>query len=369
MSADPLKVLLTNRILRGHSGTETYVRDLALALLRRGHRPYVYCPVLGPIAEELDRATVPVVAKLDDLGVAPDVIHGNDHPQFMEALSYFPNIPGIFLCHSWDAPTAFPPLHPRIRAYAAVDYTCKERVLAIGIPEERVHVLLNAVDLNRFQLREPLPERPRKALIFTNYSYDVTPIEAACRELGIALDRRGDASQNRTANPEQILGTYDIVFGKARAALEAMASGCAVVICDFRGLGGLVTSDRWEQLRRLNFGVRTMQTPLTPEVLRREIEKYDSLDARAVAMRVRNECSLEALVSQWEELFGEVIAEQRSAPQNYAEEGRAMARYLRDWGFERRREWERQKILSWVPEWLVRWVQRRIASSYKPSGT
>ena len=368
MSADALKVLLTNRILRGHSGTETYVRDLALALLRRGHRPYVYCPVLGPIAEELDHATVPVVSDLDDLGVTPDVIHGNDHPQFMEALSYFSNIPGIFLCHSWDAPTAVPPHHPRVRAYVAVDQTCKERVLASGIPEERVHVLLNAVDLDRFQLRDPLPEKPRRALIFSNYSYDVAPIEAVCKEMGIALERRGDASKNRTANPEQILGTFDIVFAKARAALEAMACGCAVVICDFRGIGGLVTSDRWEQLRRLNFGARTMQMPLTTETLRREVERYDSRDAHAVAMRVRNECSLETLTSQWEELYGEVIAEQRGAPQDLAEEGRAMARYVRDWGFERRREWERQKILSWVPAWLVRWMQRRIASSYRPSG-
>jgi hypothetical protein len=34
------------------------------------------------------------------------------------------------------------------------------------------------------------------------------------------------------AKPEEILGGYDLVFAKARSAIEAMAVGTAVVICD-----------------------------------------------------------------------------------------------------------------------------------------
>ena len=39
------------------------------------------------------------------------------------------------------------------------------------------------------------------------------------------------------ARPEEALGSYDIVFAKARAAAEAVATGTAVVLCDVAGAG------------------------------------------------------------------------------------------------------------------------------------
>lgn len=54
-----------------------------------------------------------------------------------------------------------------------------------------------------------------------------------------------------------MLGGYDLVFAKARCALEAMAVGCAVVLCDVGGLGPLVTRAQVQHLRRWNFGRRT----------------------------------------------------------------------------------------------------------------
>ena len=55
----PISVLFTNNALATRAGTETYVRDAALALLRRGHRVAAFSLVLGEIADELRRATVP----------------------------------------------------------------------------------------------------------------------------------------------------------------------------------------------------------------------------------------------------------------------------------------------------------------------
>jgi hypothetical protein len=56
-----LTVLVTNLILNGRSGTESVARNLALALRDLGHRPIVYSPRLGPIAEELRSSAVCVV--------------------------------------------------------------------------------------------------------------------------------------------------------------------------------------------------------------------------------------------------------------------------------------------------------------------
>src|SRR6478735_3119706 len=67
----PLNVLITNCALSGQSGTEMYVCDLARCLLRRGHRPLVYCPSLGPLAERLSTATIGVVNDLNQIQRQP----------------------------------------------------------------------------------------------------------------------------------------------------------------------------------------------------------------------------------------------------------------------------------------------------------
>ena len=64
LTMQPISVLFTNNALGARGGSETYIRDVALALLQRGHRPVAFSLLLGDVAEELRRATVPVV---DDL--------------------------------------------------------------------------------------------------------------------------------------------------------------------------------------------------------------------------------------------------------------------------------------------------------------
>ena len=106
-----LRVLVTNRILSNRTGTELYVRDLALALRRRGHHPIVYSPLIGPVADEIRAATIPVVDDLARVGSAPDVIHGHHGLETLVALLAFPGVPAVALCHSWvgwaDAPLRF----------------------------------------------------------------------------------------------------------------------------------------------------------------------------------------------------------------------------------------------------------------------
>jgi hypothetical protein len=74
-----LSVLFTNNALNVRQGSETYVRDVALELLRRGDHPVVFSLVLGAMADDLRRATVPVIDDLSRLAAAPDVIHGHHH--------------------------------------------------------------------------------------------------------------------------------------------------------------------------------------------------------------------------------------------------------------------------------------------------
>jgi hypothetical protein len=95
----------------------------------------------------------------------------------------------------------------------------------------RIDMLYNFVDVDRFGLRDPLPAAPASALIFSNAATDgsfLPTIREACQAFGIErIDVAGSASGNAIAQPERVRGGYDIVFGKARCALEAMSAGCA----------------------------------------------------------------------------------------------------------------------------------------------
>ncbi len=348
-----LRVLLTNLTLASRTGTEAYVRDLALALQRRGHAPLVYSPRLGEIAEEIRAATVPVIDDLDKAPFRPDVIHGQHHPEVMAALFRHPGVPAVFVCHDWEAWCDEPPRFPRLLRYVAVDDTCRDRLmLEAGIEERRVEVLLNFVDLDRFRGRSALPPKPSRALVFSNLASEANALPAireACRRHAIALDAVGAAAGRAVSKPEAILGDYDLVFARGRSALEAMAVGAAVIVCGAERLGSLVKSERFDEMRRLNFGRRLLQRRLDADAVAEEIAGYDAADAAAVSRRVCATASLDAAVDRWIAIYEEVIDEGRSLDAGDGDrEWRAASRYVRDW--------ERQ----WIA--LDRWLCDREAS-------
>jgi len=325
-----LRVLLTNFMMSIRSGTELYVWDLATGLQARGYEPVVYAPTLGRLADELRNATIPVVDDLRHVSTAPDLIHGHHNHELMTALLHFPRVPAVRVCHGWwDQPVQ---QFPRILRYVAVDHTVRDRMVSEwGVPANRVEVLLNFVDTARFLQRGPLPDRPSRALVFNNgAAQHLEIVRRACAQLGITVDAAG-VSVGRVANePERMLGQYDLVFAKARCAIEAMAVGAAVVVCDQAGIGPLVTSTNMEDLRRLNFGVRALREPVSEESLTREISRYDATDASIVSSRIRATARLDLALDRWIEMYNEVIAEHRaSQPGDQEAELRVASEYLR----------------------------------------
>ncbi len=329
-----LRVLITNNALAARGGSEMYVRDVAIGLLQRGHEPLVYSTILGDVARELGAAAIPVVDDLNELTIAPDVIHGHHHMETMTALLHFPQAPAIHFCHSATNWLETPLRFPRVLRYVAVDHACRDRLSLFGIPEEQIRVLLNFVDLDRFKAREtPLPPRPRRALVFSNYANEETHLPAvreACKRANVTLDVLGDGAKRATDQPEEFLRDYDLVFAKARCALEALAVGTAVVLCDAKGVGPMVSTREFERLRPLNFGIRTLREPLNAYTILREINRYDAADAAAVSHLVRATAGHESIIDELITLYHEVIEEYRSASNGDVEaEGRAAAAYLR----------------------------------------
>jgi len=329
-----LRILITNRSLAVRGGSEAYVRDLATGLLERGHTPIAYSTRLGDMARDLRVATVPVVDDLDALGAPPDLIHGQHHLETMTALLRFPGAPAVYFCHGWLPWEEIPPRFPRILRYVAVDQTCRDRLLfEHAVPEDRIRVLLNAVDLGRCAPRGTLPAQPRRALVLSNNASERTHLAAvrqACAAAGIEVDVVGHQAGRPTARPEEALRGADLVFAKGRSALEALAVGAAVILCDAGGCGPMVTTANLDRLRPLNFGIRTLRDAVDPAALASRIAEYDAADAAEVSRRIRAAAGRDALVDEIVDLYREVLREhQAAAPPELRAEMRAVSDYLR----------------------------------------
>ena len=367
IAQEPRRVLIATQSVSGPSGTDLYTRDLALALLRAGWLPIVYTSVLGPLAADLRRVTIPVTDDISSIAVMPDVIHGHHALETLTALACFDGVPALFVCHDSISWHSIPPRCSRIGEFVAVDRNCRDRMtFEHGIPGESIRILGNAVDLERFRRRGPLPPAPRRAALFSNAAARNTfagPIEAACARRGITLDIIGMSSGRPVSNPEELLPQYDVVFAKARCALEAATVGAAVVLCDVQGVGGMVTSGSLDEMRALNFGIRTLQGAITTERIGQELDRYDAADAAIVSDRLRAAAGVDVLAQRYIELYEELCNRPvaSSTASDLAEIGRALSHVTRTmhrpavravpW-FPLRRILLNSKALSWPVRWL-----------------
>jgi glycosyltransferase involved in cell wall biosynthesis len=326
------RILFTNVHLDKFSGTESVVRDLTLGMLGRGHRPAVYSPRLGQVADLIRSRGIPVVDDLRLLQEPPDVIHGHHYIQTAEAVIRYPDVPAVNVCHGWVHWVESPPRFPQIRRYGAVSEATRDRlVLESGIPPELVTLVPNAVDLDRFPVRtEPLPERPRRLLAFSVHRGHLPVLSAVADRLGAELDVLDGSGASATSDPATVLRSSDLVFATGRSALEALAVGCAVVVADSTGLGGLVTTDRLEQMRAANFALRVLTEPITVEAVLAEVELYEPDDAARVSKVIRAEASLDQQLDTFEALYETIIEEARVSPVSATETHTALGDFLVD---------------------------------------
>lgn len=328
-----MRILLTNNTLSDRSGSELYIRDIALAYLALGHEPIAYSRHLGEVANELRSQSVLVVDDLSKLTEVPDIIHAQHHLEAMTAISQFCNTPAIYICHGWLPPQEAPPAHPNIVRYIAVDKLVELRLIEeCGIPKHKVETRLNFVDLHRFSPRESLPEKPKRALAFSNYMNEgnVLPVlRQACEQNGITLDCLGLSAGTAHEHPELVLGDYDIVFAKGRAALEAAAVGCAVIVCDAAGVGKLVTSDNLSELRSYNFGLRLLRKPCSVDNVLTEIHLYRASDTRLVMQRLRADIDLTNACAFFLDLYSNTIQEHKAKNNSLEKSMLALSNYLR----------------------------------------
>lgn len=333
-----MRVLITNLYLANNSGSEVVVELLADGLRRAGHLPMVLAPTLGPQADRMRVRGHVIVDRIAALPAPPDIIHAQHVTVALSALAAFPETPAVFACHSGNYEVEAPRLHPQIRRWIAVDDLCRDRCLSRGVPPDRLSVIPNAVDLDRFSRRAPLSAKPRRALLLTKNEGHADAIRAACAAHDVELVALGPAFGRVDHQIERELPNHDLVFATARMALEAAAVGCAVVVCDARGFAGLLTAERLADWRRLNFGARLLARPTMQSLVADAIAAYDAQDACRVTDILRAEASLTDCIAQHVAVYEAALSDPAPSPRDVTA---ATAAWIEEFApMSRGRAWE-----------------------------
>jgi hypothetical protein len=260
----------------GLGGVESYTLTVAEQLQRLGHDVTIFGVQPGPASEVAQGRGVPLVVDAGGLPPRCDVLFAQDAIAAHTLVERYADTPLVFAAHAEEYDFCTP---PQIAGFAQAVVVLHDRVAryvhSLAVVPEVVR-MRQPVDAKRFYPRSPLNERPCRALVLGNWMQADRRrlLRDACDELGIDLLEHG-AKSEYTRTPELELADVDIVFGKARVIVEAMASGRAAYVFDHNGGDGWVTPDRYALLESDNFGGQAEVTATTPGRLREDLGRYD----------------------------------------------------------------------------------------------
>jgi len=329
-----VRILYTNNTLSQPAGTELAVRDLCLEMRRRGHEVAAFSVQHGRVAAMLREAGVAVVARPDEVPFRPDVIHGHHEWETSLAALQWPECPVISFCRGVDGWQEEPCLAPNVVRWVAVDEPCRERLLKTpGVEAEKVRLVLNGIDLERFRVGSEGPQRKERALILSNYATEdnfAAVVVEGCRMAGLECQIVGAGVGRSVADPERLLTEHSVVFAKGKVALEALACGCAVIVCDQRGLGPLVTPENFDRLRRESFGFPCMTDEVTTEGIVERLAQRKPDEVAWLCAKTQEVAGAGRMFDDLEKLYDEVASEAVRA--SAAEVAAFAARFLSDKG-------------------------------------
>lgn len=304
-----MRVLITNMFLSSNSGTETVSAITAAGLRNAGHEVTLFAPRIGDLAQRMRTQGFPLYDRIGEIHEKPDVIHAHHLTPTLIAMTRFPDVPVVFTCHSSVFAVEAPMVHPQIKRWIAVDEACRRKSISCGVPEERLSLIHNAVDLMRFKPRDKLPLKPERGLLLTKNHEHQKVVREACQAMNITLDELGPATGRTSSEIEKELPNYDIVFATARMAIEAAAVGCAVVVCDARGFAGLLTSKNMAIWRDWNLGVGLLNKSTSVENIKEAIAAYDAEDTFRVMEYFRSVADLNDYISKYINVYQQAIDE------------------------------------------------------------
>jgi hypothetical protein len=269
-----MEIVLATNGLAGIGGSETYLLTVAEQLQRLGHAVTVHAVTGGTMSDAMAGRGIPVAIGERDLPERCDAILVQDAAMAYALADRWPETPQVFRAPSALHEFQFP---PQLAGVVAAVVTCSDRMLdhVRSLAGEREVVRLrHPVDTKRLSPRGEIRERPRRAVLLGNY------VSGRRREL--IVEAWGSAGVECVtvgihgtpeAEPASAIAAADIVVGKARAILDAMACGRAAYVLDIAGGDGWVTEDRYPAMEADNFAGQT--TDWSVERLADDLAGYD----------------------------------------------------------------------------------------------
>lgn len=270
-----LEIVLGAHVLDWWGGSVTYTLTVARELVRLGHRVTTFSPRVGDPGRVARGWGLEVVDSERALPETCGVVFAQDAWSAYTLGARYPETPVVACIHDDQTDVFFPPqLRGLVSATVAMydRVAARARALATDVPVVR---LAQPVDLRRFTPHGPLVNPPRRALALGNYLRGDRREQLAgvCEQAGLKLRFVG-VHDGSSAAPEHELNTADIVVGKARAIVEAMACGRAAYVYDHNGGDGWITRDTYERHAADNFAGQSTKDVIDVARLRRDLAEY-----------------------------------------------------------------------------------------------
>lgn len=271
-----MRVVHTTHSLDGSTGVQSYLLTVADEMQRTGHEVWLYSTELGSAAEYAETLGLRVIRGVDELPDEIDFAVAHSSVGSHEFDAACPGVPQVSVAHGSYFDVYTPPqIDGAVACVVTLWPQAAKRMaaLATSIP---VVTLSQPVDRARFRDRAPIPERPRKALILSNYldGERRERIEKACELAGLELEHVGATGSGQSNRAEDAINRADIVIGKGRAAVEGMACGRAVYVYDMWGSDGWITPDTYEGFAYAGFSGVSTDRDLSADEIANEFRDY-----------------------------------------------------------------------------------------------
>lgn len=262
--------------LAGSNGVQTYIATVGDVHQRNGHEVWCYAEAAGEGDELLLSLGLRVAHRIDELPEEIDVYFAHDTAASLEMHDNRPGVAQIFVWHgNYFDGNVTPQINGAVTSIVALTPSAERRIAGLAV-KPPVTMLTQPIDLTRFRSQRPIADRPRVAVALSNYlsGEHLSILRTACEIAGIELRLVGAHGDYVTRRPQDAINDADIVFGKGRAATEAMACGRAVYVYDVFGADGWVTPETYADLAYVNFSGTARAEKLDAERLAADLGRY-----------------------------------------------------------------------------------------------
>ena len=259
-----LRITFCNHALDARAGSELWTQDMAAFCLNQGHEVAVYSPTLGPVAATISRRGALVTSSPEAVAdFGSDIVHINHYRYAQPVLDAVAGsgVKIVNMIHGVLPRPGMPGTHG-VDRYVAVSLAVKSKISLLTQADwADIAIVPNFFDEALFPHGGSRGRRER-ALLFSSKAEpgQVSVLRETLDAVGYQLDHYGHAGAV-VEKPQDMLPSYDLVFAVGRSAIEALASGCKVILWDDGVIGPSIHAENFWSCVTFNLALASKSLP------------------------------------------------------------------------------------------------------------